>query len=74
MNILIKDKEEILNRLEYSEFEILKVYKNSLTNNTDFIPKKLNEILQQQQILLTNQHDKIKDLGDSMIAKSSMSF
>jgi uncharacterized protein (TIGR02284 family) len=70
----IKDKEDVLNRLEYTEFKILNVYKKSLTNNTDFIPKKLSEILQQQQILLTNQHDKIKELGDNLLVKTNMSF
>ncbi len=74
LNMLIKDKEEILNRLEYSEFEILNVYKKTLNNKTDFIPKRLLEILQKQHVQLLNQHDKIKELGDSLLIKTSMSF
>nr|WP_315165952.1 PA2169 family four-helix-bundle protein [uncultured Flavobacterium sp.] len=63
-----KDREDILNTLEYKEFVAIKSYKETLTDNIDHLTVELLIILKSQQLLLTAHHDKVKKLGDLMLS------
>jgi hypothetical protein len=63
-----KDREDILNTLEYKEFVAIKSYKETLTDNFDHLTVELLIILKSQQLLLTAHHDKVKKLGDLMLS------
>ncbi|PIF62735.1 PA2169 family four-helix-bundle protein [Flavobacterium sp. 11] len=63
-----KDREDILNTLEYKEFVAIKSYKETLTDNIDHLTVELLIILKSQQLLLTVHHDKVKKLGDLMLS------
>lgn len=62
-----KDKEEILNTLEYNEFVAIKNYKDTLSDNLDNLTAELHIMLKSQQLLLTSHHDTVKKLGDLML-------
>ena len=63
-----KDREDILNTLEYKEFVAIKSYKETLTDNFDHLTVELLIILKSQQLLLTAHHDKVKKLGNLMLS------
>ena len=63
-----KDREDILNTLEYKEFVAIKNYKDTLADNFDHLTAELLIMLKSQQILLTAHHDKVKKLGDLMLS------
>ncbi|MDI5896283.1 MULTISPECIES: PA2169 family four-helix-bundle protein [Flavobacterium] len=63
-----KDREDILNTLEYKEFVAIKSYKETLIDNFDHLTVELLIILKSQQLLLTAHHDKVKKLGDLMLS------
>lgn len=62
------DREDILNTLEYNEFVAIKSYKDTLSNNLDYLTAELHIMLKSQQLLLTAHHDKVKKLGDLMLS------
>jgi uncharacterized protein (TIGR02284 family) len=66
--LIDKDKEDILNTLEYKEFVAIKSYKETLADNFDHLTVELLIILKSQQILLTAHHDKVKKLGDLLLS------
>jgi uncharacterized protein (TIGR02284 family) len=66
--LIDKDKEDILNTLEYKEFVAIKSYKETLADNFDHLTVELLIILKSQQLLLTAHHDKVKKLGDLMLS------
>jgi hypothetical protein len=57
-----------LNTLEYNEFVAIKSYKDTLSNNLDYLTAELHIRLKSQQIMLTKHHDKVKKLGDLMLS------
>jgi uncharacterized protein (TIGR02284 family) len=63
-----KDREDILNTMEYNEFVAIKSYKDTLSNNLDHLTAELHIMLKSQQMLLTAHHDKVKKLGDLMLS------
>jgi len=63
-----KGREDILNTLEYNEFVAIKSYKDTLSNNLDYLTAELHIRLKSQQIMLTKHHDKVKKLGDLMLS------
>ena len=63
-----KDREDILNTMEYNEFVAIKSYKDSLSGNFDHLTAELHILIKSQQILLTADHDKVKRLGDLMLS------
>jgi uncharacterized protein (TIGR02284 family) len=63
-----KDREDILNTMEYNEFVVIKSYKDFLSNNLDHLTAELHILLKSQQMLLTAHHDKVKKLGDLMLS------
>ena len=63
-----QDREDILNTLEYNEFVAIKSYKDTLSDNLDYLTAELHIMLKSQQILLTAHHDKVKKLGDLMLS------
>lgn len=67
-NLTGKDREDILNTLEYNEFVAIKSYKDTLSNNLDHLTAELHIMLKSQQLLLTAHHDKVKKLGDLMLS------
>lgn len=66
-NFLEKNREDILNKLEYTEFEILKNYKKSLPENVNNLTAKIRPVLKSQLSLLATHHDKVKQLGDLLL-------
>lgn len=62
-----KDREDILNTMEYNEFVAIKSYKDTLSDNLDHLTAELHILLKSQQMLLTAHHDKVKKLGDLML-------
>lgn len=62
------DREDILNTLEYNEFVAIKSYKDTLSDNLDYLTAELHIMLKSQQLLLTAHHDKVKKLGDLMLS------
>ena len=66
--LIDKDKEDILNTLEYKEFVAIKSYKETLADNFDHLTVELLIILKSQQILLTAHHDRVKKLGDLLLS------
>lgn len=67
-SLIDKDREDILNTLEYKEFVAIKNYKDTLAENFDYLTAELLIMLKSQQVLLTAHHDKVKKLGDLMLA------
>ena len=65
--LINKDREDILNTLEYKEFEAIKSYTETVEDNFDHLTDELLILLKSQQILLTAHHDKVKKLGDIML-------
>ena len=63
-----QDREDILNTLEYNEFVAIKSYKDTLSDNLDYLTAELHIMLKSQQLLLTAHHDKVKKLGDLMLS------
>ena len=63
-----KDREDILNTMEYNEFVAIKSYKDTLSDNLDHLTAELHILLKSQQMLLTAHHDKVKKLGDLMLS------
>jgi uncharacterized protein (TIGR02284 family) len=63
-----KDREDILNTMEYNEFVAIKSYKDTLSNNLDHLTAELHIMLKSQQMLLTAHHDTVKKLGDLMLS------
>ncbi|MDI5889223.1 PA2169 family four-helix-bundle protein [Flavobacterium yafengii] len=68
VKLVDKDREDILNTLEYKEFVAIKSYKETLIDNFDHLTVELLIILKSQQLLLTAHHDKVKKLGDLMLS------
>ncbi|MDI6033466.1 PA2169 family four-helix-bundle protein [Flavobacterium sp. LB2P84] len=67
-SLINKDREDILNTLEYKEFVAIKSYKETLADNFDHLTAELLIIVKSQQILLTAHHDKVKKLADLMLS------
>ncbi|TDE44416.1 PA2169 family four-helix-bundle protein [Flavobacterium rhamnosiphilum] len=67
-SLIDKDREDILNTLEYKEFVAIKNYKDTLAENFDHLTAELLIMLKSQQVLLTAHHDKVKKLGDLMLS------
>ncbi|MFV8345797.1 PA2169 family four-helix-bundle protein [Flavobacterium sp. ZB4P13] len=67
-SLIDKDREDILNTLEYNEYIAIKNYKDTLADNFDHLTAELLIMLKSQQILLTAHHDKVKKLGDLMLS------
>jgi uncharacterized protein (TIGR02284 family) len=63
-----KEREDILNTLEYNEFVAIESYKDTLSNNIHYLTAELHIRLKSQQIMLTKHHDKVKKLGDLMLS------
>ena len=63
-----QEREDILNTLEYNEFVAIKSYKDTLSNNLEYLTAELHIMLKSQQLLLTAHHDKVKKLGDLMLS------
>lgn len=66
--LIDKDREDILNTIEYEEFVTIKSYKETLENNFDYLTTELLIIVKSQQILLTAHHAKVKKLGDLILS------
>ncbi|WP_338644863.1 hypothetical protein V5J73_08175 [Flavobacterium sp. KS-LB2] len=66
--LIDKDREDILNTIEYKEFVTIKSYKETLENNFDYLTTELLIIVKSQQILLTAHHAKVKKLGDLILS------
>jgi uncharacterized protein (TIGR02284 family) len=63
-----QEREDILNTLEYNEFVAIKSYKDTLSDNLEYLTAELHIMLKSQQLLLTAHHDKVKKLGDLMLS------
>lgn len=63
-----RDREDILNTLEYNEFVAVKSYKDTLSANFDYLTSEMHHKLKIQQNLLKEHHDKVKKLGDLMLS------
>lgn len=67
-SLINKDREDILNTLEYKEFEAIQSYTETVEDNFDHLTAELHILLKSQQILLTAHHNKVKKLGDLMLS------
>lgn len=63
-----RDREDILNTLEYNEFVAVKSYKDTLSANFDYLTSEMHQKLKTQQNLLKEHHDRVKKLGDLMLS------
>ena len=63
-----RDREDILNTLEYNEFVAVKSYKDTLSANFDHLTSEMHQKLKTQQNLLKEHHDRVKKLGDLMLS------
>jgi uncharacterized protein (TIGR02284 family) len=63
-----RDREDILNTLEYNDFVAIKSYKDTLSANFDYLTAEMHSKLKIQQNLLKEHHDRVKKLGDLMLS------
>lgn len=63
-----RDREDILNILEYNEFVAVKSYKDTLSANFDYLTTEMHLKLKTQQNLIKEHHDRVKKLGDLMLS------
>jgi uncharacterized protein (TIGR02284 family) len=66
--VIGRDREDILNTLEYNEFVAVKSYKDTLSANFDYLTTEMHVKLKTQQNLLKEHHDRVKKLGDLMLS------
>ena len=66
--VIGRDREDILNTLEYNEFVAVKSYKDTLAANFDYLTTEMHIKLKTQQNLIKEHHDRVKKLGDLMLS------
>lgn len=62
-----KEREDLLNSCEYEDFVLIKNYRETVSNNIEYLTYELQIKLKAQQLLLKADHDKVKELGDLML-------
>ena len=64
-----ENREDLLNVLEYEEFVAMNKCKKSLNETSNLITIEARNLLETHYSMLNDRHDKIKELGDLMLAK-----